>query len=141
MNIQKLSWLYYLPLVSISIFLGSCEKETEEFKGEPSLSFVESTIPEEVSAQGGTVSLEVEWAYTKWHVSAGDVVEGKEFITDIKPSYVGAENEGLTKTKVNLTISVNNTHSYNSQKLILRSLTNNFSDTIVIKQAAKPIEP
>src|SRR5690606_17235969 len=89
----------------------------------------------------GTVSLEVEWAYTKWHVSAGDVVEGKEFITDIKPSYVGAENEGLTKTKVNLTISVNNTHSYNSQKLILRSLTNNFSDTIVIKQAAKPIEP
>lgn len=129
-----------LALMSV-VFLLACDNESDQTDGVTDLSYVESTIPGELSAEGGTVSLEVAWAYTQWNVKVGEVIEGAAFITEVRPSYAGAEDTGSTQTKVNLTFVANTTYSYNSQELILRSLTGDLADTIIISQSAKAVEP
>ena len=43
--------------------------------GEASLSFVDSSIPgNELSMDGGTVNLTVNWAFTQWSIQIGNAV-------------------------------------------------------------------
>ncbi len=129
--------------LGLVIFLAACGKDSDEELVLPaSLSFVENTLPaDELQVEGGTVSFDVEWAHTKWTVKAGDAVAGEKFITKLSPSLSGSTEEAQTRSTVSLTYWSNTTHTVNRQKLILSSTTENLSDTIIISQAAKPVQP
>jgi glucuronoarabinoxylan endo-1,4-beta-xylanase len=128
-------WFLVIPM----IFMG-CDKSEEN--NPMLLSFVESSIPTtELSADGGNAILEVEWAKTTWSVSADDVVEGSEFITQITPANAGSETQGRTKTNVKITFAANKEPVANHQKLTLKSLTGNLTQTITLIQAAKVVVP
>ncbi|MGD9930232.1 MAG: glycoside hydrolase [Mangrovibacterium sp.] len=140
-DLQK--YLKWISLVMV-IAVASCSKdsEEEELVLPASLSFVENTLPTgELSVEEGTVNFDVEWAHTKWTVKAGDAVAGQKFITKVSPSLAGSVDEAQTRSTVSLTYWSNTTHTVNRQKLILSSTTENLSDTIIISQAAKPVQP
>lgn len=139
-DLQKyLKWI----ALGLVLFLAACSKDSDEALVLPaSLSFVENTLPaDELSVEGGTVSLDVEWAHTQWTVKAGDAVAGQKFITKVSPSLAGSTQEAKTRSTVSLTYWSNTTHTVNRQKLILSSTTENLSDTIIISQGAKPVQP
>nr|MBD3620833.1 cellulose-binding protein [Sunxiuqinia sp.] len=139
-DLQKyLKWI----ALGLVLFLAACSKDSDEVLVLPaSLSFVENTLPaDELSVEGGTVSLDVEWAHTQWTVKAGDAVAGQKFITKVSPSLAGSTQEAKTRSTVSLTYWSNTTHTVNRQKLILSSTTENLSDTIIISQGAKPVQP
>lgn len=140
-DLQK--YLKWISLVLL-ILIASCSKdsEDEELVLPASLSFVDSTLPTgDLSLEGGTVNIDVEWAHTKWTVKAGDAVAGQKFITKVSPSLAGSIQEEKTRSTVSLTYWSNTTYTVNRQKLILSSTTENLSDTIIISQAAKPVQP
>tara|TARA_R110002050_G_scaffold200334_3_gene335182 strand:- start:186 stop:1811 length:1626 start_codon:yes stop_codon:yes gene_type:complete len=139
-DLQKyLKWI----ALGLVLFLAACSKDSDEVLVLPaSLSFVENTLPaDELSVEGGTVSLDVEWAHTQWTVKAGDAVAGQKFITKVSPSLAGSTQEAKTRSTVSLTYWSNTTPTVNRQKLILSSTTENLSDTIIISQGAKPVQP
>lgn len=139
-DLQKyLKWI----ALGLVLFLAACSKDSDEALVLPaSLSFVENTLPaDELSVEGGTVSLDVEWAHTQWTVKAGNAVAGQKFITKVSPSLAGSTQEAKTRSTVSLTYWSNTTHTVNRQKLILSSTTENLSDTIIISQGAKPVQP
>ncbi|MCW0483283.1 glycoside hydrolase [Gaoshiqia sediminis] len=135
----------YLKWITLGIvlFLAACSKDSDEPLVLPaSLSFVENTLPtDELSVDEGTVTFDVEWAHTKWTVKAGDAVAGQKFITKLSPALAGSTEEAKTRSTVSLRYWSNTTHTVNRQKLILSSTTENISDTIIISQAAKPVQP
>lgn len=139
-DLQKyLKWI----ALGLVLFLAACSKDSDEVLVLPaSLSFVENTLPaDELLVEGGTVSLDVEWAHTQWTVKAGDAVAGQKFITKVSPSLAGSPQEAKTRSTVSLTYWSNTTPTVNRQKLILSSTTENLSDTIIISQGAKPVQP
>ncbi len=139
-DLQKyLKWI----ALGLVLFLAACSKDSDEVLVLPaSLSFVENTLPaDELSVEGGTVSLDVEWAHTQWTVKAGDAVAEQKFITKVSPSLAGSTQEAKTRSTVSLTYWSNTTHTVNRQKLILSSTTENLCDTIIISQGAKPVQP
>jgi glucuronoarabinoxylan endo-1,4-beta-xylanase len=141
MKYQHISRTCLLGLALMS-FLLACDKEDEAPSGEPALAFVESTLPEgELSAAGGTITLEVDWAFIQWNIKADTALEGGEFIGRIAPTYAGAADEPATRTKVSITFPKNETYTTNKQRLTLKSLSGDINHSIVITQAGKPIEP
>ena len=92
-----------------------------------------------MSFESGKITLEVEWAFTKWTVKTGTVLEGAGFIIDILPSNGGVEDKGATNTKIVVTYKSNSSNIRNSQELVLRSPDNSLTQTIVINQTAKPV--
>lgn len=139
-RLWKLVCIKYVWFVVIPMAFSGCNDS--EGDNPMLLSFVEGSIPtSELSADGGSVVLEVEWAKTKWNVSADEVVEGSEFITQITPANAGSESQGSTKTIVKITYSANNAPAPNQQKLTLKSVTGNLTQTITLSQAAKVIVP
>ena len=111
--------------VGFGMFLfASCEKDSNEVEGVSTLSFVVSSIPDNnLSTDGGTFNLEIEWAYVKWIVRAGEAVKGQKFITEIRPSYGGSEDVDNTRSTVTVTYTFNNTTIVNQQQLILKTIT------------------
>jgi O-glycosyl hydrolase len=79
----------------------------------------------------------MEWAYTTWNASAGEVVEGNTFITSVTPSYGGSADEGTTKTKIKIAYKSNGESVQNRQQVVLKSLTDNSSQSITITQSAQ----
>lgn len=125
------------------LLVTACSKNSENsIEKKASLNFIESSLPtNELSVSGGTLTLDVEWAYTKWIVKAGDVISGQAFINSIYPENAGASDEGIAQTKVNIIFSSNGTYFSNRQKIIIKSLTEKLSDTIVVTQAGRIVEP
>jgi glucuronoarabinoxylan endo-1,4-beta-xylanase len=141
MSDRKKLHIGHLYIVIISMFFIACDG-SEDAAGVPSLSFVESSIPVPgLSADGGSIFIEVDWAHTRWNISAGDVVAGNAFITEVAPSYAGAPEQSTTKTKIKITFKSNNTIAANRQEVKVKSLTDNLSHSIVLTQLAKSIVP
>lgn len=140
MNLRKYLQIRHLYLITLML-LTACGG-SDDVKKTPALSFAESSIPvDDLSVDGGSVNIDVEWANTKWNVSAGDVVEGNAFITTITPSYAGSENQGPATTTVKITFAANNAPVKNRQTLTLKSTTGSLSQSITLTQAAKVVEP
>jgi len=120
---------------------GCSTQQDDEITPLASLSIVENSTPqEEVAVTGGTFTLDITSAYTQWRLKAGSVVKGKEFIGPISPASGGASNSGSSQTTVIVSFNPNQTTATNQQKLILSSLTGELADTIIITQAAKPVQ-
>jgi len=136
MNLRKafqiLSSLFILILISCS------EEETPAVNA--SLSFVLSSIPTSaLSYQGSSFEIEVNWAYNEWNIKSGDALEGVQFISALSPSRSGAVDGENTQTSVTVYYNTNRTYTVNRQQIILSSLTDDISDTIVVTQEAKPV--
>lgn len=137
-NLPKyMKWCFW----GILFLFVACSKNSGDIVPKnASLSFIESTVPlEELSTDGGTISIEVESSYTTWNIKAGDAKEGQKFITQITPANAGSAYEENTQTSVSIIYGSNLTSTQNRQQVIISSVTDNLSDTIVIIQAAKPV--
>ncbi|WP_340114608.1 glycoside hydrolase [Maribellus mangrovi] len=129
----------FLAFGVISAVLFSCSKEDEPTVT-ASLSFVQSTIPtSELSYEGSSFEIEVEWAYTEWSIKAEDAIEGKEFISAVTPARSGAVDGETTRTTVTVYYNTNRTSTVNRQQIVLKSLSENITDTVIIAQEGKPI--
>ncbi len=139
LNQPSAMWLYGV-LFAISL---SCSKSTnEDIVHQSFLTFSDNSIPaDKVASNGGTFSVEVEWAFTRWSVKAGDVVDGGAFISEILPAAGGNSDQDKSATTVSFRFVNNNSYGVNRQKIILKSLSQNLSDTIVVTQAGKPVPP
>lgn len=141
MNLLKHLQIKLLCFIVIATAFAACD--SDEPNQTPSLSFVESTLPTgDLSVNGGTVLIEIEWSYTRWNVAAAEVVEGAAFITEITPATAGADDRGPGRTKIKITYKANSSAVQNKQTLKLKSLVNeNLSHSITLTQpAAAPLE-
>lgn len=122
------------------LFLVACKKDDGVAKT-PVLTLVEQSLPqEELPHSGGSFSIEVEWAYNQWRISAGEVVEGSAFVSDFSPVTGGSATMGETTVLVNVSYKANDQKSRNVQKVTLYSLTDeSLSTTFTLIQEAKPV--
>ncbi len=116
-NIKNLFTAISIFVVSLCI---SCQQKSPTFEsGNPSLSFVADTMPAgALLAEGGSITFEVDWAYTKWTIKSDSVVEGTRFILNTVPYSAGADNTS-GKTTVTLHYSKNDTYNTKKQVLVL----------------------
>jgi glucuronoarabinoxylan endo-1,4-beta-xylanase len=128
---------YNFLIVSLFVLCCASCKEEEEVRANPELSVVEGSVEESVSAEGGTFTFEVEWVNTQWNVRVGEVIEGNEFIGKITPMYGGIIGSEKTLTEVSVDFNRNESYSPNKQELILSSLEDDISHTIIITQEAR----
>ena len=137
----KRQGLIYLIFTLFPILFLTC-KEEENLPEPASLSFVESSLPEEeLSAAGGNFTITVEWAFTDWNLTAGEVIEGDAFIIKASPPAAGAPGIGQTQTRVSVTYGKNNSSSSkNVQKLILSSPSGDLTKSITLTQNFEPIQ-
>ena len=131
----------YICIALISLYAIACD-DSGGVEGTPSLSIVSGSVPiGPLTAGGGSVFIDIDWAFTRWNISASDVTEGNAFIEAIAPTYAGAPDQGATTTKVKITFSSNSAPVQNSQQVTVTSLTGNLSQTITLTQAPKVIVP
>jgi len=122
------------------LLFGSCERETEQVT--PTLDFVATTLPTgSISARGGTLSIEVVWAYTRWRVIPGQVIEGRAFIGSSAPDLGGNTEMKHSRTPVTINIISNNTHNTNRQELRLASFDGQIEKRITLTQSPLGFEP
>ena len=137
----KLNKYVFPAFLALILLWSGCSKNgDEEIVLPASLSFADNSVPvEELSSDGGTFTLQVNCAHTKWTVKAGDAVSGKKFITAVSPNS-GGSAEDESQSTVTVLFASNATATSNRQKLVLSSLSGGLSDTILITQAAKPVQ-
>ncbi|WP_372775330.1 glycoside hydrolase family 30 beta sandwich domain-containing protein [Mangrovibacterium sp.] len=128
-------------LLVLVLFLVACDNSEEDLAPPASLSFSDSPIAAgEVSSDGGTLTFDVNWAFTRWTARAGDVVRGKAFINTISPGAGGSADHGTSQTTVTVVFDANLTATDNQQKIVLSSPAGDLSDTILVFQAAKAVK-
>lgn len=133
--------LTYCFIIIISLLFLGCDKSEEEIV--PSFSINESTLPTyELPAEGGSITIEVNWTDTQLKLVAESATTGSDFIEKITPSYFGSKGEGPKVTKVTITFGKNGNYSNNTQVLRLSSLSDDLQEkTFNLSQTAKSIEP
>lgn len=142
MRINLRQKLYLIGMLIIPLLFGNCKKKTEDLTDVPSLSFNESSIStESLPSGGGTVTLEINWAYTRWNLKAEEQTQEAIEITEITPANAGSAELGTSKTKVKITFKSNESYLPRTRTLTLRSLTGNLVVTLTIHQAGREVEP
>jgi glucuronoarabinoxylan endo-1,4-beta-xylanase len=135
------SFKVVLSIVILSFGLLSCNKDDND-KLSGQLKFVESTVPtEDLSDEGAVFNIQVDWAYEKWVIVKGTIIEGTDFITQIFPSYGGDNSKSATVTNIKVTYKNNTNFGRNKMQLVLKSLTSDKRDTIEISQLGRVLKP
>ncbi|WP_291858031.1 glycoside hydrolase [Marinilabilia sp.] len=136
--IRKLCVVSLIVFFSTILFFASCSEDDngEEVDKTVVLSFEQSSFPENLDAAGGSFSLEIDWAFTQWDITT-EVVKGDAFISTILPSEGGSIMEAETSSFVEITYAANGKTTENWQKLILKSLKDEVSEEIVLKQSGR----
>ena len=133
--------LFKIVIVSfVAVSLYSCDEEEKQIV--PVLSFVDLSIPDSLSTDGGSVDIRVEWAHTQWNIRT-EVVEGVNFITQISPNVAGSPTMGATTTTVRITYGRNESfENLNVVRFILRSVADTtVFETITISQGRQTGTP
>lgn len=129
-------------LFFFTILFTNCKKKSEELHRISSLAFVESAIPTVgLPAVGGSITLEVNWAYTRWNLKVEEQMEEAIEITEITPAYAGSVDFSASKTKVKITFKSNNTYISKSRTLTIRSTTGDLKASLKIYQLGKSADP
>lgn len=115
----------------------ACDKDSGDVVKKGNVAFLENSLPSsELSAQGGILRLQVEWEYTEWQITIGDVIEGEEFITSITPDEGGEMSEGKTNSPITVRYKSNPGMSVNKQEILLSSLDGSIKKAVVLAQAS-----
>lgn len=139
---KKMKWLILcLILVGFKLTL-SCAKDDEDVNTKQ-LNWNLNRIPSgDLPANGGTLDLDVNWAYTQWIISVEEVLEGEDFIESISPRVAGSESAGSTNTTVSIRYKENTNYKKNVIRIILEATDGSgekFERTL--SQAGKKVVP
>ncbi|QDH81064.1 cellulose-binding protein [Echinicola soli] len=136
-NLRKWGLYVLTPLMMLS-----CVEDTDKVDKAALLEWEAETLSEEgLPAGGGSVSVNVDWAYTQWNIRVEEVLEGEDFIDQITPRTAGNVSIEATSTAVTIRLKENPQPSQNVVRLELRSLDEDISHSVVLTQAAKEIDP
>jgi len=138
LNLFKKSF-FVLVLFTITLFIN-CKKPTEESSLTPKLAFVENNLAGNLPFGGGSITLEVDWAYIRWNMIAEEQANDAIAITEITPSSGGFDS-GVTKTQVRITFRSNDSYTPKSRTLVLRSSNGVLRTTLTLNQAARVLVP
>jgi len=118
---KKMKWLILCLILVGSELILSCAKDDED-ANPIQLNWNLNRIPTgDLPANGGTLDLDVNWAYTQWIISVEEVLEGEDFIESISPRVAGSESAGSTNTTVSIRYKENTNYEKNVIRISLEA--------------------
>lgn len=131
-----------LMFLILALLMG-CVDNSESTQPEKALGWNISSLGEsDLPADGGTLSIDINWAYTQWQIKVDEVLEGVDFIQEFTPRVAGSPTLGNTTTRVTIGFRQNLTYTRNVVRLVLQS-TDGSGDRLerIISQEAKEFIP
>jgi glucuronoarabinoxylan endo-1,4-beta-xylanase len=133
--------LIVILAILTGLTISSCKKG-DEITTNPFLSIEQSSLPlQELSADGGFVTLQVNWSENLWKVVAGDATEGVKFISGTTPDYGGSANKKDQSSDIKIYFRSNSNYTQNSQYIEVQSLDGSLVDKVLLTQKAKELQP
>ncbi|MCH7396632.1 hypothetical protein MM236_01480 [Belliella sp. DSM 107340] len=110
-------------LVLVAMFaIVSCVEDEEAENNKAQLSWDLSSVPEgDLSANSGSINLDVNWAFTQWQIRVEEVLEGEDFIQEFTPRVAGSNTIGNTTTRVTIRYRQNSSYTKNVVRISLQS--------------------
>lgn len=134
-TIMKISGINSIcSLLCLGALVLACKGESTPECG---LRFAEGAEKTEVSSEGGSVTVGVEWEYCKWKISADP--SGKSAVQEISPVYGGtAGSEGVST--VSVVVLPNDSKSAREIRLRLEDTEGRLADEVTLVQnGVKPV--
>ncbi len=121
-------------LLALGALILSCKGESGPEAG---LRFAEGTEKTDISSEGGSVTVGVEWEYCKWKISADP--SGESAVQSISPVYGGTAGFTGVST-VSVTLLPNSSKSAREIRLRLEDTEGRLSDEVTLVQdGVKPV--
>lgn len=140
---NKIYWSFLFFIAFAFGIISSCVEDEGGTNNQAQLEWDLNDISEnELPANSGTISFDVNWAHTQWIINVDEVLEGEDFIQDITPRVAGSESVGSTTTRVNIRYRENENHTQNKIRISLQASDGSGSKSeVILTQVGKEIIP